>query len=197
MSGAAAPGAAAARKRELRAQARAAAARLPSETRALRSRRVEALLVELPVLAAAHGVALYSPLRDEVQLPELRRRLEQRGCRLAYPRIEGAALALHWVGQADALRAGSRGVLEPGAGSAVALGDALEAILVPGLLFDRRGRRLGRGGGHYDRLLAFLPGSVAKIGVCLAEQLVDELPAEPHDVPLSWVVTDREVLGIS
>lgn len=197
MSAAGASGDPAARKRALRAVARRAGASLGAEERALRSRRVEARLLDLPELAAARAVALYAPLRDEVQLEVLFARLGARGCRLAYPRIEGPALALHWVGEREALRAGPRGLLEPRDGTPLVAPEALDAILVPGLMFDRRGRRLGRGGGHYDRLLACAPHSIRTLGVCLAEQLVEELPAEPHDVPVGCVVTDLEVLRIS
>jgi 5-formyltetrahydrofolate cyclo-ligase len=191
------PGDLAARKRALRVQARGAGARLPAAERAQRSREVQARLLALPELARARSVALYAPLPDEVQLDLLPLRLSERGCRLAYPRIQGSALSLHWIAERSALCPGPRGLLEPSEGSPSASPETLDAILVPGLMFDRRGRRLGRGGGHYDRLLAGVPASVPLLGVCLAEQLVEELPVEPHDVPLPCVVTDREVLRIS
>jgi 5-formyltetrahydrofolate cyclo-ligase len=197
MNGAGAPGDPAARKRALRAQARRAGAGLAEGERARRSRQVEARVLALPELAAWRSVALYAPLRDEVRLEVLAQRLQERGCRLAYPRVDGLALALHWIGEGEELRSGPRGLLEPGPGAPLAPLDRLDAIVIPGLMFDRLGRRLGRGGGHYDRLLACLPASTRSFGLCLAEQLVAELPAEPHDLPVDWVVTDLEVLRIS
>jgi 5-formyltetrahydrofolate cyclo-ligase len=67
-------------------------------------------------------------------------------------------------------------------------------ILVPGRAFDRAGTRLGRGGGAYDRILAGL--QAPKIGVAFACQLVENLPREPHDVPMDAVVTSREIIRI-
>jgi 5-formyltetrahydrofolate cyclo-ligase len=186
----------AARKRALRSRARRDAARLSREERARRSRAVEERVLALVELAPARGWALYAPLPDEVQLELLPVQLRARGCRLAYPRVDGDRLAFHWVDAESALQPGSRAA-EPAAGAPLASLRELDVILVPGLRFDRRGRRLGRGGGHYDRVLADLAAPVRTLGLCLADQLVGELPAEPHDLPLGWVVTDQEVLRIS
>lgn len=70
---------------------------------------------------------------------------------------------------------------------------SIDVILVPGLGFDRSGRRLGRGGGHYDRLLAMLPPTTPRIGVCFACQVVDSIPDEPHDARVDMVVSDAGV----
>jgi 5-formyltetrahydrofolate cyclo-ligase len=66
----------------------------------------------------------------------------------------------------------------------------LDVVIVPGLGFTGRGDRLGQGGGHYDRFLARLAPGTLTIGVCFAEQLLDELPTEPHDRAVDHVVTD-------
>ena len=69
-----------------------------------------------------------------------------------------------------------------------------DVVLVPGLAFTAAGDRLGQGGGWYDRFLATVPASCTTIGVCFAEQTVDALPVEVHDVTMDHVVTDRGVL---
>ena len=69
--------------------------------------------------------------------------------------------------------------------------DKLELIVTPGVAFDSKGNRLGRGKGYYDRLPATTKAT--KIGVAYHFQIVDELPAEPHDVPMDIVITDRTV----
>ena len=67
-----------------------------------------------------------------------------------------------------------------------------DLVLVPGLAFDRAGRRLGRGGGHYDRALAEAGSEVVAIGVGYAFQLLDEdLPEEAHDRRMAGVLTER------
>ena len=66
----------------------------------------------------------------------------------------------------------------------------LDVVVVPGLAFTPDGRRLGQGGGHYDRFLPRLRPDCRTVGAGFAEQLVDDLPTEPHDVRLDVVVTD-------
>ena len=72
---------------------------------------------------------------------------------------------------------------------------SLTAVVVPGLAYDRRGHRLGRGAGVYDRFLATLPPHVLRIGVIPTALVVPELPTEPHDMPMHFVVTEREVIA--
>jgi 5-formyltetrahydrofolate cyclo-ligase len=66
--------------------------------------------------------------------------------------------------------------------------EAVDLLLVPGVAFTRDGRRLGRGGGFYDRLLAEPALRAVKIGICFAPQLVTELPVDPHDRAVDFVV---------
>ena len=92
--------------------------------------------------------------------------------------------------------AGKRLVL-PDASPAAAPPDSLadvDVVVVPGLAFTADGRRLGQGGGWYDRVLGGRSPACRVIGVGFAEQLVDEIPAEPHDVRVDLVVTDRDAL---
>ena len=85
--------------------------------------------------------------------------------------------------------------VEPGArGSRVRAADLdpvlLDLVVVPGLAFRPDGRRLGQGGGHYDRFLPRLRPDCRTVGAAFAEQLVADVPTEPHDVRLDLVVTD-------
>ncbi len=67
---------------------------------------------------------------------------------------------------------------------------SLDVVVVPGLAFTADGHRLGQGGGHFDRFLSRLRADCLTVGVCFREQLVAELPTEPHDVHVHRVVTD-------
>lgn len=86
------------------------------------------------------------------------------------------------------------GIREPEQDSIRVPVEEIDAFLVPGLMFDRNCRRLGRGGGHYDRLLGRARVGAASIGICYAEHVVDELPEDPWDVAMDLVVTDRFVV---
>lgn len=68
-------------------------------------------------------------------------------------------------------------------------------VLVPGLAFDREGRRLGRGKGYYDRLLAQLPGR-ALVAITLERLLVKRVPTEPHDLPMTHLATEWGVTPV-
>jgi 5-formyltetrahydrofolate cyclo-ligase len=69
-----------------------------------------------------------------------------------------------------------------------------DLVIVPGLAFTARGERLGQGGGWYDRFLSAVRSDCATVGVCFDDQVVDELPTEPHDVVVDHVVTDTGVV---
>jgi len=98
------------------------------------------------------------------------------------------------------LEKGERGVLQPRQG----YGEILElnaigrvVVLVPGVAFDARGARLGRGGGYYDRFLEGLRSvSALKIGVCWSMQIVPEVPTDPHDVHVDWICHEDGALKI-
>ena len=69
-----------------------------------------------------------------------------------------------------------------------------DVVVVPGLAFTAAGDRLGQGGGWYDRFLSRVRADCITIGVCFAEQILDMLPVEAHDVTMDHVVTDRGVV---
>ncbi len=73
---------------------------------------------------------------------------------------------------------------------------SIDVVVLPGLAFTADGARLGQGGGWYDRLLAQVRPDCVTIGVCFAEQLVDHVPSEPHDVDVDVVVTDDGVIRL-
>lgn len=71
---------------------------------------------------------------------------------------------------------------------------ALDLMLVPALAFDLNGVRLGHGGGHYDRLLAGFKGY--RLGLAFHEQIVDQLPSEPHDEPVQAILTEQKFIEV-
>jgi len=72
--------------------------------------------------------------------------------------------------------------------------EKVSAWIVPGLAFTRGGKRLGYGGGWYDRFLAVAPEGAVKIGVAYSFQIIGDLPSEPHDVPLTDVVDEKGIV---
>lgn len=137
-------------------------------------------------------VGLYNALDYELSLARLAERLEGAGVKIAYPRCEpGRRLAFVAKTALSSWKPGPFGLLEP---EGEALDAALlEAMVIPGLAFDRSGFRLGYGGGYYDRLLASYPGLT--IGVAEDGHVFDRLPREAHDRAVQLVITESETLA--
>jgi 5-formyltetrahydrofolate cyclo-ligase len=138
---------------------------------------------------AGQTVCAYLAIGSEPGSGALLDVLRDAGYRVLLPVVVGAA-PLDWAEYAGehALRPGLHGLREP-AGERLgptALGQAA-LVLVPALAVDRAGVRLGKGGGHYDRSLPLSRAPL--VAVVRDEELVDELPAEPHDVRMTAVLT--------
>jgi 5-formyltetrahydrofolate cyclo-ligase len=180
----------AALRREMDARRRGVA---PREAAAAGEAAARALAA-LPEWSSAARVALYADAFGELPSGAFLRALRARGALLLWPRLRGAALEFAAC-DPEALEPGAFGVAAPSPGlPAVPLGPA-DLVLVPALALDAAGRRLGRGGGHYDR--AFGPPLEARpllVGVGYDFQLVDEVPAGEGDGRVDWVVTERRLL---
>jgi 5-formyltetrahydrofolate cyclo-ligase len=153
------------------------------------------LLLTLPEVTAARAVLAYAAFGSEVDLDPALRPLIARGVGVFLPWVDGPDLRIARVRDLDAdLAPGWRGVREPRASDRrPARPDRIHIALVPGVGFDRRGRRLGYGGGHFDRLLGRLRPGTPRIGVAFRAQVVEHIPALPHDVPVDAVVTEEGV----
>lgn len=168
---------------------------LPLADRLAASARIVASLDDLPELVAARAVLGYAAFGSEVTIDEWLARRAARGDGVFLPYVDGERLGIARIRDLDADTApGFRGIREPKAiGRSPALLDRLEAVVVPGVAFDRSGRRIGYGAGFYDRLLAELPAGIPAIGVAFEVQVVDLVPATRHDRRVDAVVTDRAV----
>lgn len=136
-------------------------------------------------------MAGYAALGHEVAIDSLLREVRGRGRRFVLPRVRGGALELREPRPGAALVRSELGVREPDADSPSVTVAEVDVFLVPGLLFDAAGVRLGRGGGHYDRLLAGARPDARAIGICYAERRVARLPAHPWDVAVHAVVHEN------
>ncbi|RMD95229.1 MAG: 5-formyltetrahydrofolate cyclo-ligase [Alphaproteobacteria bacterium] len=153
----------------------------------------------LDVLRAHRGrpLAGYMPMRTEIDPLPAMARMARHGP-VGVPVIEGKGRPLRfraWTPEAE-MEEGPFGARVPKRGAWI----VPEVLIVPLVAFDRRGGRLGYGGGFYDRTLARLraadPATLA-IGFAFAAQEADELPLEPTDEPLDLIVTEREVIALA
>ncbi|MCA9271728.1 MAG: 5-formyltetrahydrofolate cyclo-ligase [Phycisphaerales bacterium] len=116
-----------------------------------------------------------------------------RGVRVAAPRVNWADKTMEpaLLGVDGGELVESRfGLREPGPGAPVVSIDEIGLVIVPALAYSRSGERLGRGGGFYDRFLARLSPGAVTVGLVLSCQVVDEVPAEAHDMSVGVVITE-------
>jgi 5-formyltetrahydrofolate cyclo-ligase len=168
-------------KRALRAEMRAVRRAIAADrvARVARSARIWASVVAATSLAPPARVMLFEGLPTEPETAGWFAWCRDHDVDVYAPAVDGPDLL---VVAAD----GSGDQLDP---------LLLDLVVVPGLAFTADGRRLGQGGGHYDRFLPRLRAECRTVGVGFAEQLVADMPTEPHDVRLDVVVTDVGVAG--
>ncbi len=149
----------------------------------------------VPEIVRADVLLVYASLPEEVPTDRIALEALRQGITVVYPRSSpGGSMALHQVELVKQLGAGPWGIREPNPAIHPQLPvSVVDAALIPGLAWDRAGKRLGRGGGFYDRLLAAPEWRGFRCGIFFAAQEMPGLPGDPWDVPLQCVVTEREV----
>jgi 5-formyltetrahydrofolate cyclo-ligase len=176
-------GAAAGAKAAVRRRILDARAGLSAEQRAAAGSALRDAVLGLPQAQMAGTAAVYYSIGSEPGTHGLVYALWKRGTYVLLPVLR-PDLDLDWASYEgpDSLRAGPRGLTEPAEpGRGVAAVSRADLVIVPALAVDRRGMRLGRGGGSYDRALARVGPQVPTIALLYDAELLDEVPAAPHD----------------
>lgn len=141
----------------------------------------------LPDFSKACTLLLYWSFRSEVPTHDFIRKWSSYK-RILLPVVEGKRLILREY-HPDMMTSGYHGIMEPCPPAPEADPSEVDLAIVPGAAFDLHCRRLGRGGGFYDRLLPLLRKDCRKIGVCYNWQIVDSVPTDSWDFVLDAVVT--------
>ncbi len=183
-------------KKQARQEIRRRLAKLDPETIQARSRRICRIVSELGEFREADPIMLYMATADEVQTAPLAEAAFSAGKTVLVPKVDWSARIMHAIEirhWQDGIVTGRYGLPEPELGEPVAI-DRIAFVVVPAMAFDLEGRRLGRGGGFYDRFLSQRGFDALTCGVALEEQILPALPSEPHDVPVDMVVTESRIL---
>jgi 5-formyltetrahydrofolate cyclo-ligase len=183
-------------KAELRQQMREHLQAMSEEDRRVASNAACARLVRREAFRHASTMMLYMSVTGEIDATPAAIRAYQLGRTVCVPRfdwdrgwtrvVEVTTFDDHY------LETDEHGVRPPRGGRLI-VPETVDLVVVPGLAFDARGHRLGRGDGYYDRFLARLPHTTTTIGLCFDSQIVDNVPVDETDRGVDLVVTDRRV----
>lgn len=180
-------------KEYIRSRVKARKSLLSAAEKALAAEQAFSRLEQTAAFLLAENVLMYHSLPDELSTRLFLEKWSGRK-RFFLPRVNGVNLDILPYDHSR-LSMGAFQIEEPQGDDTVSIND-IELVIVPGIAYDRRGNRVGRGKGYYDRLLH--DTKATKIGIGYDFQLLrdDEIPAEPHDVYVDMVITDRSRLVI-
>lgn len=159
-------------------------------------RLIQHKVLQFPPYLAAITVVLYSPIGNEVATETIRDHALKMNKKLFYPKLGGKQdLNLVQINSADELRQGSFGILEPVGDRILPPQDQERLVVfVPGVAFDFKGNRLGRGWGWYDRALSSLEQGTKFVALAYEFQIMEQLPAEPWDRKVHHIITEKRVI---
>jgi 5-formyltetrahydrofolate cyclo-ligase len=187
-------------KRELRAQVIAARDGLDPVYREAAARIISARVQALPSYVAARFVLVTLPFASEWDTRPLAQAALDAGKTLVVPRVNNATrmLELHAIDDiAGNVTRGFRGIPEPLPARPKIAATQIDWVLVPGVAFSADGRRLGYGGGYYDRLMATLLPATPRIAGAFDAQIAERIPAAPHDLRVDAIITESRTLPTS
>jgi len=169
---------------------------IPPEQRSERSRKACRNLVSTEQFQSASTVMMFLSLPHEVDTSEAILHAWQLGKAVAVPKIswqQRHMIPVQINSLETGLSTGASGLRNPVAGLPVPF-EEIDLVVTPGLGFDKKGNRLGRGGSYYDRFFANGELKAARCGFGFAEQLIDSIPVTEHDEPVEILVTDEEII---
>lgn len=173
--------------------------RIPLAVKRIKDKLIEARLFNLNEFNSAKTISFFASFRSEVDTLGMIKRSLEAGITVVLPRVEDKDLALYKINGLHELVPVYMGIPEPSVltdDRKINVND-VDAIIIPGAAFDETGNRIGYGGGFYDRLLAQLQKPVPIIAPTYEEQVIDAVPADPHDKKVSIIVTDRREIRCS
>lgn len=176
---------------------------LTQDQRDVMTDRAVELFLDLPEVRAARTIAGFVSTRSEISTAKLLDELRKRNVDVVLPRVSTGLipprLRFHRAKERDELVFGIFGLLEPSPDCPEVAAHEIDVFMVPGLVFDDRGARIGYGGGYYDELGAFVrahPNATTArfIGYAFDFQVVETCPSGEWDVPLDTIITDERVI---
>lgn len=147
-------------------------------------------VVEIPEFESARNIGLYYPLGSEVRTDEIALVARVQGKKVSLPRTEGNMIRFYEYGEGEDLVQGRFGVMEPAPARPAG---PLDIVVIPGVVFDAQGCRIGYGKGFYDRFLSERLATFS-VGLAYSFQVVEELPRGKFDKKLGALATDEGIM---
>jgi 5-formyltetrahydrofolate cyclo-ligase len=157
------------------------------------SQVITELLTRLRIFKEAKRIALYYPVKNEVETRGIFKEARSQGKEIYFPLVRDSELEFHKVNSLCELRPGKFGIPEPSTHSSKLPIERLDVLVVPGVVFDYQGRRIGYGGGYYDRIL----GRILKerrVGLAYGFQVLDSIPEGLSDHRVGMVITESGII---
>ncbi len=182
-------------KNELREKMRAQRRAMTATEIDTKSAAITEKLFSLECIGKAKTVCMFLSAFNEPDTIPIAKKLWQKQCKVVVPisNTKTNTISLSYIDSLGDLCEGAYGILEPPVIKNADTGD-IDTVLIPGLAFDRDGGRMGFGKGYYDRFL--INTNAIKIGLCYDFQLLDNIPKESHDIPVNYIITEKEILKI-
>lgn len=175
-------------KKELRKQMRELKCQYSPEQLVLMSRRITQAIANYIIKKdGINTILLYHSLADEVYTHDLIMQLREHGKTVLLPTIVGADLELHEYISNSSCHTENTYSIQESDGPLFNDYESIDLAIIPGMAFTKKGHRLGRGKGFYDRLLPKIKCPL--LGLAFPFQIVDTIPCEEHDVLMSYVIS--------
>lgn len=178
-------------KKDIRKKILALRESLPDAEAKEKSEKICEWLYKMECLRQAEVVYGYMPIRKEADIRPLLKRVLNEGKKLALPRVCGDRMDFYQITSFRDLAEGSFHVMEPKEYCKKVEEEGL--VLVPGVVFDKRGGRIGYGKGYYDKYFAVHSHKLQKIGIGYTIQIIDTIPTTSLDVPLNGLASEEDI----
>ena len=177
-------------KQQLRRIMKTLEAQLSEKYKRTSSQAIAMHLLAMPEYLAAETVFCFVGSSREIDTTDILIHALSSGKRLCVPRcVSPRIMDLCQITSLDQLAPGAYGLLEPSADAPVVQIDDVDFAVLPCTTCNHSGQRLGKGGGYYDRFLSHYRGGTVLL--CREKLIREEIPVEPHDYPVPWVLTER------
>ncbi len=176
---------------------------IPPDLKVLKESEIEKKLFDHEIFKKAACLLMYVSFRSEVNTKRYLEDILKMNKRLILPVVDTrhTLLKLYEIKDTSELAPGYMGIPEPDVreNRRTTIKD-IDLLVIPGTGFDIKGNRLGYGGGYYDRLLSYESKQLAEvehittIALAFEEQIGEEIPAEPHDIQVDMIITDKQLI---